>query len=187
MLFKVGEAVTFMHEKGRGEIVRFSDSNTVIVLDETGFERPFSVNQLVKIQGEMDYVVKEKMLFQNDAHSQQDKNNKLMNLIQVNGNAWEIDLHSHNLLESERGFTPTELLLFQMQKFKSVYRLAVDKKIKRLIVIHGIGKGVLKHEIRDYLFGKEGIEFYDADFRHYGKGATEVVFFPNAMKGGTYY
>ncbi len=186
MHFKVGETVAFMHEQGSGEIVRFAEKETVIVLDETGFERPFPINQLVKIQGEMDYVVKEKVLFQNDVNSKKERNDKLMDLIQVNGNAWEVDLHAHNLLESERGFTPTELLLYQMQKFKSVYRLAVDKKIKRLIVIHGIGKGVLKSEIRDFLTGKEGISFFDADFRHYGKGATEIEFYPNARTGITY-
>jgi dsDNA-specific endonuclease/ATPase MutS2 len=182
MLFNLGETVSFLHEEGNGEIIRFENNETAIVLDDTGFERPFPINQLVKIQGTMDYVIDEKNLFQADVSTKKERNNELMKLIQVNGNTWEIDLHSHNILESERGFSSTELLLYQMQKFKSTYRLAIDKKVKKLIVIHGVGKGVLKNEIRDYLAGKEGIEYFDADFRHYGKGATEVVFYPNSSQ-----
>jgi hypothetical protein len=182
MLFNLGETVSFLHEQGSGEIVRFENQETAIILDDTGFERPFPINQLVKIQGAMDYVVREKALFQSDASTKKEKHNKLMQLIQVVGNGWEIDLHSHNILDSERGFSSAELLLFQLQKFKAAYQLATDKKIKRLIVIHGVGKGVLKNEIRDFLSGKEGIEFYDADFRHYGKGATEIVFYPNSTR-----
>jgi hypothetical protein len=33
---------------------------------------------------------------------------------------------------------------------------------------------VLKDEIRLFLSKKDGIEFYDADFREYGKGATAI-------------
>lgn len=187
MHFNLGETVSFLHESGKGEVVRFDKNDTVIILDDTGFERPFPINQLVKIQGEMDFVVKEKVVFQSDISSKKQRGKELMNLIQVNGNSWEIDLHSHNILDSERGFSNTELLLYQIQKFKSSYRLAVEKKIKKLVVIHGVGKGVLKDEIRDYLAGKEGIEYYDADYRHYGKGATEIMFYPNASNFSPFY
>jgi dsDNA-specific endonuclease/ATPase MutS2 len=46
-------------------------------------------------------------------------------------------------------------------------------------VIHGIGEGVLKNEIRTYLSQQDQIEVYDADFSAYGKGATAVEFHPN--------
>jgi len=32
----------------------------------------------------------------------------------------------------------------------------------------------LKSEVLSYLHKQEGVEFYDADFREYGKGATMV-------------
>jgi dsDNA-specific endonuclease/ATPase MutS2 len=46
-------------------------------------------------------------------------------------------------------------------------------------VIHGVGEGVLKNEVRTYLENQSGIEFYDSDFREYGKGATTIDFHPN--------
>ena len=50
----------------------------------------------------------------------------------------------------------------------------MEKDIQKIIVIHGVGEGVLKEEIRSYLSKQEGLEYYDADFREYGKGATAV-------------
>ena len=38
----------------------------------------------------------------------------------------------------------------------------------------GVGEGVLKQEIRSYLDKQEGVEYFDADFREYGKGATTI-------------
>ena len=45
---------------------------------------------------------------------------------------------------------------------------------QKLIIIHGVGEGVLKDEVRLFLSKKEGIEYFDADYREYGKGATAV-------------
>ena len=40
--------------------------------------------------------------------------------------------------------------------------------------IHGVVEGVLKEEVRSELSKIEGVEYFDADFREYGKGATAV-------------
>ena len=49
--------------------------------------------------------------------------------------------------------------------------------LEELTNIHGVGEGVLKSEVRIFLSGKEGLDYYDADFREYGKGATSVDLF----------
>jgi dsDNA-specific endonuclease/ATPase MutS2 len=41
-----------------------------------------------------------------------------------------------------------------------------------VILIHGVGEGILKEEVRTFLSKQEGVEYFDADFREYGKGAT---------------
>jgi hypothetical protein len=47
------------------------------------------------------------------------------------------------------------------------------------VFIHGIGEGVLKLEL-DYLFGRYNyVKFYDADYKQYGLGATEVYIYQN--------
>jgi dsDNA-specific endonuclease/ATPase MutS2 len=43
-----------------------------------------------------------------------------------------------------------------------------------LIVIHGVGNGKLKQEIASILKTVDDIEYYDASYKDYGYGATEV-------------
>ena len=92
---------------------------------------------------------------------------------------WEIDLHIEELLESTRGMSNTEILLKQMKEFRATFKKAKQQHIHKLIVIHGVGEGVLKNEIRTYLSQQDQIEVYDADYSEYGKGATAVEFHPN--------
>jgi hypothetical protein len=177
MRFKVGEKVSFLHEAGWGIIQEFKE-NAVIVEDETGFERPILLNELVKIHGDhqdtfddvpLDFSEKD-VGTNNNKISQIDDTRKFKDF-------WEIDLHIHELLDSDLGLTNAEMLRHQMSVLKSFYRNASDKRIRKLIIIHGVGQGVLKSEVRSFLKEQEGIEFYDADFREYGKGATTVELF----------
>jgi dsDNA-specific endonuclease/ATPase MutS2 len=91
-----------------------------------------------------------------------------------NKDFWELDLHIHELIETERGLSNADMLRHQMQVFKNFFRKAKDERVRKLVVIHGVGKGVLKEEVRSFLSTQDGVEYFDADFREYGKGATEV-------------
>ena len=46
---------------------------------------------------------------------------------------------------------------------------------KKLIVIHGVGEGILREEVRKVLQFYDNVQFHDADMRKYGVGATEVI------------
>ena len=48
-----------------------------------------------------------------------------------------------------------------------------------MIFIHGIGKGRLKSELTVLFQRYKEIDFYDADFQKYGRGATEVYIYEN--------
>jgi dsDNA-specific endonuclease/ATPase MutS2 len=53
--------------------------------------------------------------------------------------------------------------------------VAIRSKIKKLIVIHGVGEGVLKSAIRKELMEHYyQYEFHDASYSDYGYGATEI-------------
>jgi dsDNA-specific endonuclease/ATPase MutS2 len=41
-------------------------------------------------------------------------------------------------------------------------------------VIHGVGNGKLKQEILAILKTVDGIEYFDASYKDYGYGATEI-------------
>lgn len=88
----------------------------------------------------------------------------------------EIDLHIHELLESTLGLTNGEMLEIQLKKVETEMNTAIQKGVKRIVFIHGVGQGVLKQEITKLLQSKFGkFYFQDASFREYGYGATMVI------------
>jgi len=68
----------------------------------------------------------------------------------------------------------TQILNRQMSMFKSFFENAKSKNIRKLIIIHGVGEGVLKEEVRSFLSKLEGVEYFDASYADYGKGATQI-------------
>lgn len=175
MHFKLGEKVSFLHESGWG-IIRAFEKESVVVEDETGFERLVLLGEMVKIHGShgdhMDTVPVS--LSGKEAENDIGHQSKRLDDVRKLKDFWEIDLHSHELLESEIGMSNAEVLRHQMSVFKSFFRGASDKQVRKLVVIHGVGQGVLKGEIRDFLSQQDGVQFYDADFNEYGKGATTI-------------
>ena len=180
MNFKIGEKISFLLEKGGGTIIKIEGPNRIIVLDDSGFDRPFFINEIVKIHS-IDYELDNFNKDVNDDESLS-TSNFVVSKENLNGNkksstVWEIDLHIEELLESHLGLTNTEILMKQMTEFRSFFRRAQEKSISKLIAIHGVGEGVLKNEIRSFLSKKDNVEFFDASYMEYGKGATEIRLF----------
>lgn len=171
--FKIGEKVGFLHEKGSAEIIQILGNQWVIIKDSEGFEQKRNTTDLIKIHG-VDYQL-------NDISLPKDftkiTRKKITSEPTKKQTTWEIDLHIEHLLDSHRGLSNTEILLKQMHHFRSKFSNAKNQRIQKLIVIHGVGEGVLKNEIRTFLHRQEHIEFFDGSYLEYGKGATEIRFF----------
>ncbi len=90
----------------------------------------------------------------------------------------EVDLHINQLIKSTRGMDNFDMLTLQLNTAKSKIEFAISKRISKIIFIHGVGEGVLKSELH-YLFGRYPVRFYDASFKKYGLGATEVYVYQN--------
>jgi hypothetical protein len=176
MHFKTGEKVSFLKEVGGGVVLSYKNESIVIVEDETGFDREFLEQELVKIHGDQSNILHENFDIK-DVIDDTVSYNKDLGDVYKKKDFWEIDLHTHAFMESEQGLTNGELLQRQILEFKRFFRKAREASVRKITVIHGVGQGVLKAEIRDFLEGKEGLEFYDSDFRTYGKGATTVELF----------
>ena len=173
MRFKIGEKISFLNETGEGVVKSYVNEEIVIVLDETGFDRKILEKELVKIYNENIIISDEDELLNDSFEVPNAGQTAPRGVNKLNG-FWEIDLHSHMIMDSEQGLSSTQILTRQLYEFKFFYRVAREKHIHKLIVIHGVGEGILKSEVRHFLEGKEGVEFYDADFREYGKGATAI-------------
>ena len=92
------------------------------------------------------------------------------------GEFMEVDLHFHELVEDISGLKDRTKLDIQLNHFERMMRIAAEQRIRKVIFIHGVGQGVLRHQIRSRL------EMYypecsvrDANPREYGSGATEVL------------
>jgi len=88
----------------------------------------------------------------------------------------EVDLHIHELVDSVKGLSNSEMLEIQMNRFKHVMEENKQNRGRKLVFIHGVGNGTLKTEIRktlDRQYKKHN--YQDASFQEYGYGATMVI------------
>ncbi len=89
----------------------------------------------------------------------------------------EIDLHIEALLPNTRGLSNSEILKIQLDTLHKYIQLSIVHRQERLIVIHGLGKGVLREEVHKILKQtKEVVRFKNEYSARYGFGATEVWF-----------
>lgn len=92
---------------------------------------------------------------------------------------FEVDLHIHNLTPSNKHMSNYEMLNLQLDTAKRQLEFAIKKRIPKMVFIHGVGEGVLRQELETLLGRYNTIKFYDADYKTYGLGATEVRIFQN--------
>lgn len=85
----------------------------------------------------------------------------------------EIDLHIEELMENYSGMSNAEIVQVQLRHFQQALDKAINGHYRSLVVIHGIGNGRLKQEVRQ-LLSNQHLTYYDASYARYGFGATEV-------------
>jgi len=88
----------------------------------------------------------------------------------------EVDLHIQEIVDDESGLTDGEILDIQLRRFEIALETALHGNIKKIIFIHGVGQGKLKHEISKIMDKKyPDLKYQDASFKEYGYGATMVL------------
>lgn len=91
-----------------------------------------------------------------------------------------VDLHIHELLEDPSHLQKNEILDYQRNYFMRCMESAIVNHFRKVIFIHGVGNGILKNELLDYLLKEKGIDIFDAPMSKYGVGAVEVRIRQNA-------
>jgi DNA-nicking Smr family endonuclease len=185
--FSVGDKVRFLNETGEGVIVKVISTSTMLIENQDGFEQLYKLNELVATKTvdsyQLDNRQTENEISLKINSQEKDKNEllfnrKFRNLDQYGNDEFiEIDLHIQALYDAYDELTPPQIISIQMNAFIRELNVAIQKKAKKLIVIHGKGKGVLKREISIELYQNypELIQ-QDASFNEYGYGgATEIL------------
>jgi DNA-nicking Smr family endonuclease len=175
--FEVGEKVSFLYEAGSGVILEITGLHECLVEDENKFVKKIKNSELVKIQGtlELDNI---NPPFKDEKAVNRNKSKYSVVKDSADGERkdyWELDLHIESLTESHRGMSNYDILKVQMDEFKRFFSKAQANYISKIVLIHGVGEGVLKNEIRNHLDKLDFVTFHDASYSEYGKGATEVL------------
>lgn len=172
---KLGDKVYILDANYSGYITKI-DGSQINIKTEDGFEMMFDISELIKVDNE---------LFNSDLISKmnykeihfQNIDEKKKNEFKINNQRKDItvvDLHIDKLIKFQRNLKKYEILSFQLKIAKKKLDLAILNGAKRIIFIHGVGQGILKFELEKILRLYNNLEFYPANFKEYGYGATEV-------------
>jgi dsDNA-specific endonuclease/ATPase MutS2 len=178
--FKIGDQVAWIDEDLQGNVISIK-KNTIVVETSDGFEIEAQVGELVLLPGKESFKVDWNEL-------QRTKQNELKSKKPISPNRndkkkkqppLEVDLHIHELVTYTKNLSNFDMLNIQLDTAKRQIKFAKEKRIKRVVLIHGVGQGVLKAELETLLRRDEEVDFYDADYKVYGLGATEVYIYEN--------
>jgi dsDNA-specific endonuclease/ATPase MutS2 len=177
MKIKVGDTVETIDDAISGVATKIS-GNIITVEDSDGFEFQFEANELIQSTSETSI---EQALYDSDIEAvKQEKASKKRTAIPTvkpkerHAPKFEVDLHIHHLTNSTRSMSNYDMLNLQLDTATRQLEFAIRKRIPKIVFIHGVGEGVLKQEL-ETLFGRyNNVKFYDADYKTYGLGATEV-------------
>ena len=185
MNFKIGDKVRFLNSDGHGIITKILDLERIELENNYGFLEEYKIYELVTERKQEDYQT-ENLAFDQEIKSKlnsEKTNNKNFDLkrkfrhLESYGSKERVvlDLHIENLIDSHNGMSNSAILKIQMSHFKSFLNKSIDKKQRKIVVIHGVGEGVLRHEIRKELdIYHPYFEYYDASYDDFGYGATEI-------------
>ncbi|MCL5129111.1 Smr/MutS family protein [Algibacter sp. L4_22] len=183
MKFKVNDFVLVLDENLSGSIKSIS-GNTISIETTDGFLLDFEAGELVKDTSKSDF--KSGIFSHKSISSVLDEKEKPSRRKSVKVKAkeryeptMEVDLHINQLVKSPRGMSNHDMLTTQLDTARHKLDWAISKRIQKVVFIHGVGEGVLKIEL-EYLFGRyNNVKFYDANYKKYGLGATEVYIYQN--------
>lgn len=181
MIFKIGDKVAVLDDNIEGVVSSIS-GNSVTLSTREGFELDFQANELILLNKEIKI---ENSLINSDIHqvkSLKEQSQKPKPLIKTKTKEVYkpvIDLHIHQLVEKTAHLTNFDMLNIQLDTAKYQLERAIANRIPKIVFIHGVGEGVLKMELETLLRRYDNVTFYEADFKTYGFGATEVKIFQN--------
>ncbi|MCL6272793.1 DNA mismatch repair protein MutS [Muricauda sp. 2012CJ35-5] len=171
--FKIGDKVEVLDENITGYVDDLV-GETVIVITEDGFPLSYQADELLLKKEGIKVSNYEASMVKKEKDRPSKKRTSTPKPKQRNAPKMEVDLHVHQLIKSTRGMSKFDIVNLQLDTAKRQLEFAIQRRIQKIVFIHGVGEGILKEEL-GYLFRKyEGIDWYDADYQKYGMGATEV-------------
>ncbi|GIM48982.1 Smr/MutS family protein [Capnocytophaga stomatis] len=174
---KIGDLVEVIDDTIQGKIVKIN-KDKITILTREGFELSFDKSEVVKIEKENNLKINFFDLDNDSLLKNAEKKKKIISKKDKKIPPMEVDLHIHQLVASTKNMTNHEMLTLQIETARRQLEFAIEKRMQRVVFIHGVGEGILRTEL-EYLLGRYNVKFYDAEYSKYGIGATEVYIFQN--------
>ncbi|WP_179335177.1 Smr/MutS family protein [Winogradskyella costae] len=182
MKFKIGYTVETIDDAISGIVTKISD-DIVSVEDSDGFVFQFEARELMLMASgnslenavydtDIEAVKREKEI-------KKRKSEPTVKPKERHIPKFEVDLHIHQLTKSSRGMSNYDMLNLQLDTARGQLEFAMRKRIPKIVFIHGVGEGVLRQELETLFSRYNNVQFYDADYKTYGLGATEVRILQN--------
>jgi hypothetical protein len=163
MNFQQFEEVSILNESGLFRVLR-AEGLFLYLEDEHGFERKVSVEFVVRRK----QIQVNKVPFKDDVSATSSKKSN------KNEEIPSIDLHHHELNLDERFLSKHDILTAQTDAFKRFCNQMIQTKVKRFRVVHGIGEGRLKTELRVLVQGQAGLSMHDDQVTRGKVGASLI-------------
>ena len=168
MRFNKGDIVKLLNSVEKAVVIEYMQNSTKVKIRIDDFyDQWVDEKELILAENNNDYNLNfTKLEYLNKEEQSSRKKEK-------KAKTREVDLHYENFKYYNKNLSDYEKLLKQISKFKNALTNAIRDNINELIVIHGIGKGRLRDEIKKELNIKyPHFEHYDRDL---SMGATVVV------------
>ncbi|MFD1015340.1 Smr/MutS family protein [Winogradskyella rapida] len=182
MKFKKGDQVETIDDAITGVVTKVSDE-VVTLEDAQGFEFQFEARELMLVASGHSL---ERSIYNTDFEavkrekaSKKRKSAPTVKPKERNAPKFEVDLHIHHLTKSYKHMTSFDMLNLQLDTARGQLEFAMRKRIPKIVFIHGVGEGVLRQELETLFSRYNNVTFYDADYKTYGLGATEVRILQN--------
>ena len=168
--FNSGDQVLVLNESGHFIFKAYKNKSTAVVIDAFDFDREFPIDYISAIRVSAEALLKIKGVPKEKLEQK--------SAPKLNPNFQEsavIDLHMHELVDNHQGWTNTQIVEYQLAHLKNKLAYFMQKKARKVEIIHGVGDQVLMREVRLYLRKFKGCEINDKSYTRNGFGATEFI------------
>lgn len=168
-MYQLNDEVTFLDEVGVYKIIEILSSDIFLVEDEHGFDRKCSSNEIT--------LFKKNAFDGVEIETFENRNVKVNPFNKQKKKGFQtpiIDLHMEKLMDSHNHMTNHQIVLFQIDVCKREIDKHINKGTRELVIIHGVGNGKLKEEVRYLLHSYPKLTYMDEHYSARGMGATKV-------------
>ncbi|WP_031425322.1 Smr/MutS family protein [Flavimarina sp. Hel_I_48] len=178
MVFKKGQKVSFIDDAVSGVVLAIGP-DLITIETEDGFTLQAEPKELI-VEGNLNELDLDDALISEIKREEEQRSQpgKIPTKRSKTVPPMEVDLHAHQLTDNEKGMSKHAILNLQLDTARGQLEFAIRKGIQKIVFIHGVGEGVLRMEL-ETLLSRYEVKFYDADYKKYGLGATEVYIFQN--------